>query len=649
MTSLNPTTPPLDLPAQLRQLFLHVGKVEPADGVWKTLIETMAPEDPTFWTTGVIPFHQRLLNRSSKLLPMDFWRSLGNKYGSAIFTARDKDGIDLARMFFLGTRGTHSGKGPVDHNGVLGRTAGVDGQEEAHAIAAFLMEVLPRPRILEILDERRQIMENAGLKEVAGMTMEELKDHPILPLAILINDQFVEAAGVLVKRFPEFRQARLGRNNAASMMIGSDLGWSAYLTSGGTLADPVWRDIRTDEETTVPMSVGEWIFGRGALPPQAHRDITRAMERMKANEAPKDGEFSFDNASFVIVQENNKELGKQIRVRAFEKDLLKDWREALRSNKNWRSWRSTDGATVMHMLAVYSPYAFFQRAGTRVNSKLTHLIDTNGDSIIPYVLIGAATGGDYGHGSVNKVSQRRETGYLQVCKDLDDILSQTPQRGVMVSLIEGHKTSFIGGMTKARATSVCLSRGVEQILMTYPQWLWAGWTEDTTRTLFSSPDRIKQVEWVMSSLAGPVFNGSNTPGSASSIDDGAAQTIRKQLEQQPFYIRLAFAVLFTQDFPSSHIYRGSQSGQGSSGHERLSTLVNRVAEETLESCPTDIARGALNVIETFRGRLGYRANTYPQLEAALERVVLLNRDASTTEKKTVDETKIDENKKKRRM
>jgi len=169
--------------------------------------------------------------------------------------------------------------------------------------------------------------------------------------------------------------------------------------------------------------------------------LEKGLTRMLENSAPQEDSIVFSETDWNKLAEQKTTILKERSIFEFERDLEKDWRKALKANKEWRKWVNPEGANVMHWLALKDP-ANFARSGVskKINHSLISQTDTQGCDTLPYFCLGLGL-------AVENMSWRKQNRFINdvvpdFIKAYAPLCNPTPHKGVFAALLEASTDGF---------------------------------------------------------------------------------------------------------------------------------------------------------------------------------------------------------------
>lgn len=176
-----------------------------------------------------------------------------------------------------------------------------------------------------------------------------------------------------------------------------------------------------------------------------HAQLKNALEsgltRMLEESAPQDSDVKFSQEDWIKLQRQKTLILQERTVFEFEQDLKKDWRNALKSNKDWRKWVNPEGANVMHWLALNQGEVFVHSAvNKKVNESLITSQDAKNNDTLIYFLLGTTNifKNMTGRRSAKFVREHFPEfwdKYLPLCVS-------SPKKGILPTFIDAHPEDF---------------------------------------------------------------------------------------------------------------------------------------------------------------------------------------------------------------
>ena len=309
--------------------------------------------------------------------------------------------------------------------------------------------------MLAVLLDKKDLDEAADwfLQQEKGYHEKQLFGHdrgywrgPLGTVAALVILKQYEAAGAYLKRFPEVASVPTAEGwTPGALMCSTEKGWEAYKKSGGSLFSPVHVSHTTDaKDPAGPRPLWLWMMHKKMYHATFRSELISLLTRASEMSAPQTDDWLLSDEDWGQLLDHRKAIRKEMNLLEFERSIDSDWKKAIKSNREWVNWRSSDGANFMHWLAANHPDEFITTS-VRVqrNKKLMCKVDLAGNDVVPYLLLGELCG------STSRRRGRRKRFLAEVFRDeMANLVNLKPTHGLLWNLTHANDTAFFGMMKK---------------------------------------------------------------------------------------------------------------------------------------------------------------------------------------------------------
>lgn len=359
---------------------------------------------------------------------------------------------------------------------------------------ALIIKNMEQPsRVTKMIDEVLST-KNPSTFTLSGQPLSNWSS-PLLPLAYLTEQRAIAAAEAFLARHPELIKAQNQGVTAASLLCTSRDGWDAYMRAGGSIFDPVYLSPQTGAVVEKGVPVWLWLVQKKVYHDGVRLTLESLMTRLIEDRPPQPGELVISDQDWQNVVSNKAKISNEMRMIAFEKAIDQDWKSAIKANKKqWRQWRSSEGANLMHWLACKQVAPFIKSAHKiKMNQKLIADKDALGRDIFPYFCVGYFVS-DWGR--YRTENRLREEPLTEALLTINKIAEPNPEFGVLAQLATSTSSSFFGKInsleSSADISSYKSGTFIKKVVIPNPKRFWNGF-DGVSNHLLSTPGQIKKI------------------------------------------------------------------------------------------------------------------------------------------------------------
>lgn len=284
----------------------------------------------------------------------------------------------------------------------------------------------------------------------------------------------------VLKQYPQLVESAFDGKSLADILTSREDMFSQYINAGGSL----FLEIGDDKKPLWQHLMHKKIY-HAKLKHALESGLTRMLEGSK----PQETDVHYSAEDWTKLQKDKHLILQERSIFEFEQELKKDWKAALKANKDWRKWVNPQGANVMHWLALHDGDTFARSAvNKKANEALLATKDASNNDTLIYFLLGLST-------IFNNFTSKRSRKfvydiapaflerYLPLC-------DPNPTKGVLPAFIEAAPDAFFKS-TNDLPDGAYASDVRDNIFKSLPNtnMMLNGMTTDHWLTLYTSPQK----------------------------------------------------------------------------------------------------------------------------------------------------------------
>lgn len=236
----------------------------------------------------------------------------------------------------------------------------------------------------------------------------------------------------VLKENPTLIEASFEGRHLADILTSREDMFSQYINAGGSL----FFEIGEEKKPLWQHLMHKKIY---------HSKLKNALEtglrRMLEGSAPEETDVAYSEEDWSKLQRDKHLILQERSIFEFEQDLKKDWKSALKSNKDWRKWVNPQGANVMHWLALNDGDTFARSAVyKKANESLLTTKDAQNNDTLIYFLLGLTK-------VFNNFTSRRSRKFVyeiapEFLERYIPLCEPNPDKGVLAAFVEADSDAF---------------------------------------------------------------------------------------------------------------------------------------------------------------------------------------------------------------
>lgn len=313
-------------------------------------------------------------------------------------------------------------------------------------------------------------------------------------IAFLCSKSLYSLVGHILQEKPQLMTHEQNGWNVASLMGTAASGWDQLMKHGGSIFTPIHISPYNNDETKEGMPLWLWLLKKKNNHHRLQSTLKSLLSRAEHDRAPEEGELVITNEDWDKLIKNISLITSEMTMIEFEERINSDWKAAIKNNKQWREWRSTDGANFMQWLALKSPSQFAQYAiKIKKNQKLLSETDTNGNDIFSYLCLGSLVGE---WGSWRRQSTVEKEHWPEMLKIITPHFNSDPTSGILAQWTITEK-GFFGRLNSLTNADRGLKQVVVNLFKEHPKLIWNGFSSGHVQRLFES-QRMERMNKIIS-------------------------------------------------------------------------------------------------------------------------------------------------------
>ena len=336
-----------------------------------------------------------------KNIPIDAIQRLSNKYGKSLWNHKNNGEVLLD---------------------VLVRNAANHNHQRFDSYFSGFMDIFTTEEIWN------------SLKKTSEITRQWYYNAPAEFAFAMVNvtkDSQITLARVL-KDNPKLIETSFDGRNLADILTSREDMFPQYINAGGSL----FFEIGEEKKPLWQHLMHKKIY---------HSSLKNALEsglrRMLEGSLPQETDVAYSNDDWDKLKRDKHLILQERSIFEFEQDLKKDWKAALKSNKDWRKWVNPQGANVMHWLALNDAESFARSAVyKKANQNLLTTKDAQNNDTLIYFLLGLDK-------VFNHFTARRSRKFVyeiapEFLEQYLPLCEPNPTKGVLAAFIEAEPDAF---------------------------------------------------------------------------------------------------------------------------------------------------------------------------------------------------------------
>ena len=353
---------------------------------------------------------------------------------------------------------------------------------------AKMMEVADLQPVYEFVERTENKSGLAGFDD-------EFWSGPIKLAAYFSHYRQHQALSAVVQRDPQLAAIVHKGWNVAALMSQTEDGWNSYIRAGGSVFDPVHINPHDGTQLNTPMPLWLWLMQKKTYYSGLKNMLESLMTRLVEDRPPQDNEIVLSNEHWQQLVANKNEISFQTSMIEFEKSIESDWKAAIKSNKQWRKWRSNDGGNIIHWLAATRINEFVRQTyKVQKNHQLMSEQDHMGNDIFSYFALGALVGE---WGSYRRRDKLISNSWDDASRTVRSLSNANPEKGLLAQWIMAEPKSFFGMIGKLKdyqMGNMGKDRHFWNDVRFEPNRIWNGITDDVVVKLFQSQQVVGRIQ-----------------------------------------------------------------------------------------------------------------------------------------------------------
>ena len=460
-----------------------------------------------------------------------------------------------------------------------------------------LTDVVPLNTYIETFEK---LIDNQVEKQNGLVLMQQPLDYWRGIFAVVagsMRGSAIPVATALLEKHPHLLEAEQDGYRVGALLGSSEMGWDHYLKAGGSIFQQIDVDPATNassQEEGQPLWL--WFLKKKMYHSKLKSTLDQLMVRLMEGREPSEGDYVLSDHDWEKLVDNKGLILNEIRMIEFEKKIESDWKAAIKENKKWREWRSSEGANFMLWLCAKNPAEFIRQAHkTKINQPLIKTKDDLGRDFFQYLLTGCLIA-DFG--TWKRSNRVKGELYPEMLKTMEPLINKNPDKGLMVDWCTASTDAYFGALKSASNINGGYHQEYLRDIMRKNEGLfWNGLEYDALKQVFQNPVISTRLLKLGPALF-PAYSSEQIQGQYEKMDDKT---------------KLAFTV-FAFSSAMDHIFT-----------QELSTWRNHQAEKLMSNFPEGVSsQDVKNMGEWVEKNTSSwnKSDAVRSLEAALQRQLI---------------------------